>query len=522
MVNTPEGFGVKLYPAVDGGEEIKMAELQAYVERAGVDYDISELHKAVLSGKETIFPLGSGACPAIREDYQISISNDYMAAVVRFTAPSETGSRLTYNEFYKDLRFRNINEGIQEGILKKHFEGTPLYCTNIPAAKGTPPRNGTDARIEYYFNTDIHAQPTMREDGSVDFFNLNVINPCRKGDELARIIPADEGEYGCNITGNRIKPRDVHKVSLKYGHNILLSEDRLSISSLVDGHVTLIEDKVFVSDVYTVENVDLATGNVDFEGSVQVNGNVASNFEIRARGNVIVNGVVEGARIYAGGNIIIARGMNGMSKGFLHADGNIVAKFIENATVEAEGYVNSESCLHSDVSAGTEIVISGKKGFITGGHIQAATTVDVKTLGAVMGATTVVEVGVNPKVKMEYIKTQKEITEIVKVIRNAQPVIANFTEKRAKGARFTEDQIKYVKEAAKTLEEKKVELEQKNTLMKELQELFSSSQKAEVLVRGIVYPGTTIIVGDVSKVIQDSYKYCRFEKREGEVKMLPL
>lgn len=61
--------------------------------------------------------------------------------------------------------------------------------------------------------------------------------------------------------------------------------------------------------------------------------------------------MIEGACIEAGGNIIIARGMNGMAKGILKAGGNIVAKFLENATVSAGGYVNTESILHSNVTA---------------------------------------------------------------------------------------------------------------------------------------------------------------------------
>ena len=136
------------------------------------------------------------------------------------------------------------------------------------------------------------------------------------------------------------------KAHLEFGHNIEISEDRRRLTSLVDGHVSLVEGKVFVSDVYEVENVDLSTGNIDFEGSVQVNGNVSSNFVIRAGSNVIISGVVEGAYIEAGGNIIIARGMNGMAKGTLKAGGNIVAKFLENATASAGGYVSTESILH--------------------------------------------------------------------------------------------------------------------------------------------------------------------------------
>lgn len=522
LVETTGGFGIRLVPPNEGGESVRIAEVMRYLDNAKMNYDVATLQKAITEGKDTVCFLGSGECPAYREDYQLSVSPDSMTATVRFFAPSQTGKRLTFDEFIRDLSFRNIKSGIQMDVLQNHFQSDNDYCTDLIVAKGKEPRHGTDAKIEYYFNTDVHVQPTMREDGSVDYFHLNVINHCRKGDLLARIIPADEGEYGLDIIGNRIKPREVHRVNLKFGNNIELSADRLSISSKVDGHVMLVDDKVFVSDVYEVENVDISTGNIEFEGSVQVNGNVASNYEVKAKGNVIINGVVEGAHIYAGGNIIIARGMNGMSKGTLKAGGNIVAKFLENASVEAEGYVNTESILHTNVSAGTEITVTGKKGFITGGHVQAANKITVKTLGATLGAPTIVEVGVSPQIKMQYMQTQKEIGEIVKTIRNAQPVIANFTEKRAKGVRFTEDQLKYVKSVAKLLEEKKVELEQKNAVMKELQLAFDPEKQSTVEVQGVVYPGTTIIIGDVSMAVQSSYKYCKFERKSGEVKMLPL
>lgn len=77
---------------------------------------------------------------------------------------------------------------------------------------------------------------------------------------------------------------------LKYGNNIEISEDNTTLVSLVNGHVELIEGSVFVSDVLTVENVDNATGNIDYEGSVQINGNVCANFQVKAKGNIEVKG----------------------------------------------------------------------------------------------------------------------------------------------------------------------------------------------------------------------------------------
>lgn len=523
LVSVPGGgYGIKFFPPAEG-EAVSFGEVVAWLDGQNIAYDQGSLKQFLESGREITCLLGKGDCPVIHETYQLDISEDHMLATVRFYPPSESGNRMTFNEFLSDLHYKGITSGIQMTGLQDHFQSPGIYCTDILVAQGKEPRQGTDAKIEYFFNTDLHVQPTVREDGSVDYFHLNVINHCRKGDMLARIIPADEGEYGMNILGNRIKPREVKKMNLKYGNHVELTEDKMAIKSEVDGHVMLVDDKVFVSDVYEVENVDISTGNIEFNGSVQINGNVSSNFMVRSNGNVIINGVVEGAYIYAAGNIIIARGMNGMMKGTLHAGGNIVAKFIESAKVVAEnGYVNTESILHSDVSAGDEIVVNGKKGFVTGGHVQAANKIVVKTLGAEMGAPTVVEVGVNPKMKEEYIRLQKEVAELMKALRSAQPILTSFTEKRAKGVRFNQEQLLYIKGIVKDMEANKQLLAKKNAEMLDLQQIFEAQRRAVVEVTGEVYPGTTIVIGDVSMVVQSSYRYCKFERIAGEVKIAPL
>ena len=522
LVSLPQGFGIQLFAAKEGGEMVRVLEVMNYLEPLSLEYNIQDLKRLIESNQDAVFPLGEGLCPVRNEEYVMEISQDAMLVKVRFFPPSSTGKRMPLKEFLGDLTARNITWGIQHEFLEKLFKSQGVYCRDLVVAVGKNPRHGTDARVEYFFNTDMHIQPTMREDGSVDYFNLNVINHVNKGDLLAKIIPADEGEPGMNVYGNILKPRDVKKLTLKFGNNILLSEDRMSIYSQVDGHVTLVEDRVFVSDVYQIENCDLSTGNVDFQGSVQINGNVANNMTVKAKGNVIINGVVEGAHIEAGGNIVIARGMNGMSKGYLKAGGNIISKFVENATLEAEGYVNTESILHSRVVAGTDITVTGRKGFITGGHVQAANTVTVKNLGSDMGASTIVEVGVRPQLKAEYVELQKKASEIVKEIKNCQPIIQNFTERRSKGAKFSPDQINYVKKTAATLEQKKGELTLVSEKMKALQELLQSQGVAAVIVQGVVCPGTTIVIGDVSMNVQNSYSYCKFEKKEGNVKILPL
>ncbi len=521
LVNIQGGFGVKCVPPKDGGNAIQINELMEYLGKRGITGDAAMIKRAVCADTVQTVVLGPGSCPPEQESYSMEISEDSMTVTVRFYPPSETGQRMNVDEFIKDLQYKKIVYGVNQELIKKHFR-KPEYCKDLVVAEGKPPRHGKDAQINYFFNTDTHAVPTLKADGSVDFFNLNTINHCKKGDLLAQIIPEDPGECGCNVAGAKIKPRNVKRATLRFGKNVLQSEDRLSITSQVDGCVSLVDDQVFVSDLYEVENVDNSTGNIEFEGSVQVNGNVCSGFSVIAQGNVIVQGVVEGAYIRADGDIVITRGMNGMSKGRLEAGGNIIAKFLENATANAAGYVSAESILHSKVMAGSEITVTGRRGFVTGGHVCAGQKISAKNLGASLGASTLVEVGVNPGLKAEYQALQEELLEIQKVIKKTQPILTNYAEKKAKGIQFTPEQVKYIRSLIVLTDSKRKELQEKSKKWNELQAAFEGQNDACVEVTGEAFPGTVIVIKDVSMSLRSSYQHCRFKRIGGDVKMIGL
>lgn len=522
ITSTPEGTGIRIVPPQEDGERVRVNEVADYLSSRGYVYDLPVLNRAIDADRETVVALAGGTTPGVeRESYRLTVSEDNQQAVVRFYAAATQGEKMTYEEFMKDLEFRYIKYGIKEEALRAFFADKERnYCTDILVAEGKPARQGTDARIEYYFNTDLNMKPALKEDGSVDFFHLNTVCPCKKGEVLARIIPADEGDFGYNVQGERIKPRDVKRVSLKYGRNIELSEDRHSITTLVDGHVTLVEDKVFVSNVLEVENVDNSTGNIDYEGSVEVKGNVFANFEVRARGNIHVRGVVEGAILAAGGDIIIERGANGMGKGVLAAKGNIVSKFLENVNASAGGYVSTDSILHSKVYAGTEVTVSGKKGFITGGLVCATNQISVKTLGSPMGASTIVEVGAPPEVKNRLQEIQKQVAEIHKTLKSMQPILDSYEHKKATGAAIEPEKIKYILSLRQVHAQKTQELEKYTAELSKMQDLIENKNNAQVAVSGDVYQGTKIVISEVSMVVQSQMKYCRFIKQSGDVKMI--
>lgn len=522
LVNDAGGYGVALYQPKNGGDEIQIGELAEYLDGLKIPYDRKKLEMMLLSEEEGVCRLGQGPCPVYPETYRLHVTEDGMFATVRFYAPSEGGARLSYDEFMRDLKYRNITYGIQTRLLQDHFNNGEEFCVDILVAKGKEAVRGEDARIEYCFNTEQHRKPAQRDDGTVDYFHLTTINHCRQGDVLARVIPEQLGEPGIDVYGNEIKTHEPKHENLKFGRNIQLSEDKLSITSMVDGHVSLVDDKVFVSDVYQVENVDVSTGNIEYEGSVEVTGYVAANFEVKAGGNVVVNGLVEGARIVAGGNIVIAKGMNGMSKGYLKAGGDIIVKFLENTRVASGGYVEAEAILHSKVSAGTEVKVDGRKGIIVGGYVQAANKVSAKVIGASMGASTILEVGVNPLIKTQYNRMQKLLADDTKTVKNAEIILDNFKEKIKQGVQYNEGQVKYIKSVSALVEEKSAQIQQMTARMEKMRAIMETQKNAEVVVSDQIYPGTTIIIADATKTIQNDYHYCKFVREDGEVAMKPL
>ena len=523
LVNEENKTSIKLIPPAEGGKPINLNDVMEYMTMKGYPVDLLEMRLAVEKAvkNETVLTVEMRKRIPERECCKLTFTPDHMKAYAKFYAASEGEKDMTAEDILHELEIQGIKYGIKQDVIDGFIENRE-YCENILLAEGTPPVEGTDAYIEYKFNTDKKARPTLMEDGSVDFFNLNIINHCTKEEVLAVLHPEDPGEDGQNIFGECVKPLQVKKAVFKYGKNIALSEDGLELSSMVDGHVELEGDKVIVSDLLIVDNVDTATGNIEFDGSVQVNGNVVTNFSVKAQKDIVVNGVVEGATLVSGGSIIIARGMNGMGKGSLKAHGNIVAKFLENAAAQADGYISSNSILHSVIMAGEEVNVGGKRGFITGGRVSAAGGVNVKTLGSEMGADTIVEVGIDPMIKNRIVQLRKLIEEDTKTLKTIQPVLAAMMQKLNKGVPLTPEQREQIQLLDLLNQQKTAAINTNGEELDELMDQTYTTTMAQVKVQGTAYPGTMICIDDVSVTLQENVRHCRFVKERGSVKAKQL
>lgn len=518
LVLQNDGTYLQLVPASSRGANINFNELDEYLSKRHIDYNRLIISDALQNLTETkLIKLDSVVRRPEGESAKVTISEDRMSASARFYPPTSGGFLMTRTEIINDLVKAGIKYGVIEDNLQRFLENR-VYFTSIELAKGTPCVEGKDAVISYYFNTDLSKKPKVNEDGTVDFHQLNTISHVSKDALLASLEPAVMGTHGLDVRGSAITPRKVINQILRYGKKIRLSEDKLRIYSEVDGHVSLVDGKVLVSDSFEISaDVDASTGDIRYEGNVIIRGSVRTGYSVVANGDIIVEGVVEGATLEAGGQIILKRGIQGMNKGKLKAHGNIVTKFIENATITTSGHLTTEAILHSNVSAKGDVTVGGRKGFITGGQIRSGTMISAKTAGSTMGTNTLLEVGVDPELIEEYHRLEKEIPAISQEIESTNQNILLYLKKIKSGVKLSPDKLMLVK--SMSVKKETLENQQKEALerLNQLQEYMDNHVSGSISIKDTIYPGCKVIIAGIVYYIRTATMHCTLVREQADV-----
>lgn len=516
-----DGTYLKIYPAIEQGKAVTLDEITSYLTKHSVTgYSLPDINKGLQKEGEVVVKLTNEKTFPISEDMDVLISSDNMKAIARFYPASNDGTQMDEREIYRGFAAHGVKYGIKGEAVASYLKDRN-YCTDYIIAVGTKPIEGKDSKIEYHFNTDLRARPKLNEDGSVDFHQLQNMNSVTEGTILATLTKEVLGTSGTDVCGRTILPAPITVKKLLYGSNISLSEDGLQLIADVDGHVVLKQDgKVALSNVYEVEgDVDTSTGDISYKGDVEIRGNVRTGFSVIAKGNINVQGVVEGARLIAGGNIVIQRGIQGMNRGTIQAQGNVIAKFIESATIQANGYVEADAIMHSKVTAKTEIHVAGKKGLIVGGHVRAGSLIQAQTMGSPMGGSTCVEVGTDPAIQDKLTELKEEKKKLQAEEYQLGQVLEVVKKKQQKGilepsklASFQSTLVRY-KEVTQRMQEieKEVAVYEEN---------IGDLEGAKIKVDKIIYPGVKVSISGEFTITSNTHHCCQFIKEWHEIKRI--
>ncbi len=522
-----KGDGTYLYlmPAVDGGKNLEFADVDAYMAHMNISYDKVLVNTSLGSLTERKeFKVSNDRLKFPEDEYvQILVAPDKLSATAKFWPPADGGLDLTIDDIVQKLGINNVRFGFDMMEIKRHTLEKD-YCVDIVVAQAKMPREGTPAEIKYNFNTAPDRRPRLNDDGSVDFHNLDNVNHVSKGDLLATLIPADDGDNGTDVCGGILKPQKVlHKV-LKYGNKIDITDDKTMIYSQVDGHVVLIDDRVFVSDVYEIPaDVGPSTGDIEYEGNVTVKGNVITGYTIRAKGDIIVEGVVEGANLVAEGQIILKRGIQGGGRGMLQAGSNITTKFIESAEVTCGGYVQTESIMHSRVNARGDVSVGGKKGFITGGFVHAGNCISAKLAGNNLETKTELEVGTDTELMNEVHGYEAEIPRLEEDYAKITTILTTFAKKIQRGEKLDEKIINNIKAMKVQYNQLSVDIEEKKAKLETLKaEIAANSANGCIKISDTIFPGCKVTIGGATTYIKTPTQHGRLVRDGADVRVAAL
>ena len=434
-------------------------------------------------------------------------------------------AKVDYSDIIKYLKEESVVYGILENDIKDFCEKAE-YSRELLAASGLEPVDGKDAEIIYHFNTSSEKNFKEKEDGSIDFRNLDNIANVKKDDLLCHIVAPQKGKDGIDIYGNTIPFKPGRKISLNNGKNTYITEDGLELRASTDGCAKLSHDKVYVEDAYKVENVNNETGNIVFNGSVVINGDVKAGFSVKAKGDVKVRGMVEGAYIESGSDVVISKGMNGMGKGKIIAKGDVTSKYIENSTIESEKSVFTETLINSNVTAKESIILRGQNAAIIGVTTTAGDTISAKTIGNKTNSETSLIIDIS-----KYQEEQK----LYEKIRKQQIHIENDLNSKLRELKELEEKIEYVSSSGfendnknvikKHLIFKRISLNNEINELKKQLELDKPTDDItnhKIICKGIIHSNTRITIGWMKLKVRQDISYSKVYNDGNDIAIVPL
>lgn len=454
------------------------------------------------------------------EKMVINVLDDFTATVI-FEPPSDGGKIMTLDQIVSQLAEENIVYGVDSELLNS-LASEKEYYTEYNIAMGDRPIEGQDPELIYNFHLNSVPKPKMNDDGSVDFHSLNLINNVEKGSVLVELIEGIEGEPGTNINGEEVLPVPLKPIKLPhYGKGVEITEEGNKLIAGRDGQAEFNSNKLYVHDIYSIKgDVGNSTGDIEFNGSVVISGNVLSGFVVKSKKNVEVHGIVEGATIIAGGDIVVKSGIQGMDKARVICKGKLYTKYISNAFVKTSDIIETESILHSEVSSNASIEVTGLKGLISGGRVRANKLINAKVIGSPLGTKTYIDVGVDPdllemfnQLKDESISKNDEIIKLDQII--------TILKSRAKKGVISDEKRSMLEKSAVTKKQLMDELKKVDNKILKIAHLVENTKSGKVRVQDTINAGVIVTIGSQSLIVSGNIDRCTLVLDKAEVRVRP-
>ncbi|QEP42855.1 DUF342 domain-containing protein [Ectothiorhodospiraceae bacterium BW-2] len=343
-----------------------------------------------------------------RPAFDVKVSKDHAYALLELYRPDNS------DEALQQLEALLTKEGVVHGLisqeqLKNYLSGESGSSGSWTIATQSEPTPGSAGTIEYHFDTDPVRVGTLKEGGAIDFRDRGDIPEVKKGDLLARRLPATPGRPGRTVRGEPIPPPKAEEAYLITAMGVELSRDNNEAYAQHSGipMITSTGSLYVLAEQKYNGNIGYQTGHVDFSGAIIVGGIIEDDFQVI--GGRLSAGEIRKAYVEITGDIVILGGIIGAR---IKCGGSLRARYIHNATLEVDGNVVIERELfRSKLKCGGDLL--AKKATIFESTISSCGDTQLGQLGGEKGASpSTINIGTCERLTEELEHKEGEIKKI--------------------------------------------------------------------------------------------------------------
>lgn len=334
---------------------------------------------------------------------KVTVAADAMQATALLKT-AQGGASISAEQLKQAL----VDAGVRRGTSQKVIDHLMLLQQQLPAgteqtvlvAQGRPAVNGKDGYLKPLVATlaDRVMRPVELDDGSVDMRDYGKLLSVKAGTKLVQLMPPTVGEPGFDVKGNELPATAGQETQLQVCEGTELDPQHPDILLAArPGVPVACKEGIRIDEVFSIANVDISTGHIDFDGSVIVLGDVAPGMKITADGDITIKGIVDSATLTASGNIEIGKGAIGHATDegvscHIEAMGDVKLGHAQYVAICGHDITIGKFASHCELTAVRRIWV-GKEdkanGKLIGGEVRNAIEVHAGEVGSLGGGHTV-------------------------------------------------------------------------------------------------------------------------------------
>lgn len=440
----------------------------------------------------------------ISADYDIRVAEDQLTATVRI----EPGGTIDAAQLIAQLT-RAYIQGIDETAivsaadeLKKQADQSvddkpanapkPAGLTLI-VARGRAPVQDVPEKL-------VKIDPPEPAEPPKNHYERVMIETVSAGDAIATIQPAVTGQDGVDVFGRAI-PRRRFAQPIVPGEGAVRDGDLMRADR--PGRVKIQGQRIRVSPRLDIAgDVCFATGNIRFDGAINIRGSVLDLFRVDSAADVIVGSTIEAAQVHADGDLTVHGGIAGKDKGEVAVRGEVSCRYISNARVHAGNDIR----VHGEI-ANSHLVCGGKlaveNGPILSSHVLANGGVSCRTIGNEAFVKSIIEVGSDWALRNLAIDLVREIHRCLGEIRHANSTAdAMLNELK----RLNPEQRAKAGELLRTAATMNEALGRRLNQFRAAYSVSQARRSTDILVQQALYPGTTLRLPGLEAVVTQAFR----------------